>query len=338
MLDLLEAATHPNACFAGQWGPASKEPIDRQADPSCHGIAAWPGQWQRTIFEPNAATRRNRKARVIRRIKDAYDEAVRVSKEQYERLSSMAAEPLAPAPANIAEEEKVVEALEVTPEFTLEVAERANERFLTRLDAVDAVLAGTLGGTFAIGAILVVNYSPALAPLAISFIVAIIAAVVGLVPNFFRLFSRRKKDGNLIDGDVDPGGAIGIFDARGVIGVRELAEEISNRWTRSQWQRRMKLWCAAIALAAISTGSIWTITQKVVVQSQHGSQGSPSQGQQAGRNPGTQEALPRVGGQEGSGRWPPWLRFRRSRDWVVPYGACFKAEVRCLPTSSPAPR
>lgn len=145
-----------------------------------------------------------------------------------------------------------------SPEFILELVERANDRFLDRLEGLNAVLVGELAATLGIGGVLIDKYSDlgrGLIWLGIAYVLSATGLVVG------SLFSRPPEAPHPIE-------AIILLEKR-PDGVARLTATIAESWKQFQWLRGFKTVCVAAALVFLTLGTVVALGEKVV-ESHHG--------------------------------------------------------------------
>lgn len=143
---------------------------------------------------------------------------------------------------------------QVSEGFVFEVTERALDRFLSQLDALDTILVGLLAATLAIAGLVVDRYEDlgdGLFWLLAAYLVSALSLSVG------NLFARPLDAPNPI------GAIIGVA-VKGEEAIAELTAEMARNWRESQWLRRVKAGAAAAALVLLTVGTVVSIHEKVV--------------------------------------------------------------------------
>lgn len=214
-----------------------------------------------------------------------------------------------------------IESVEVEPIALLEISERAYDRLLTRLNALDAILVGILVAALAIGGIAIDKYSDigdGLWWLLPSYLISAIGLLIG---NAF----RRPPDPDPVDA------VIGLA-RRGELGVEALTGELGDKWKKYRPLQPWKMGLAFAGLLFLTMGTI-AITREKVVNSHYEEQvgcreGKASQDVPCDGETGT--ALP-------EGVWDirrpdraAWLLLVRSTDRSS--HCIYQAQIACLAT------
>ena len=172
----------------------------------------------------------------------------------------------------------------VPSSFILELVERASDRFLNRLDALDTILIGLLAAVLAIGGLATDKYEEMGAGLswfAASFLISAIGLSAG------NLFKRP------LDAPHPLRAMIGLADG-GEEALVNLIAELAENWQSNQWLRPLKTATAAVSLALLTGGSLVAVHEKMVEYRHEtgSSNGSTQRQQQASR--GSQAPTKRV--------------------------------------------
>ena len=145
----------------------------------------------------------------------------------------------------------------MTPEFILELVERANDRFLDRLEGLNAILVGELAATLGIAGIVIDKYTD-LGDGLFWLGAAYLCCAAGLA--FGYLWSRPPESPH-------PIAAIILLEKR-EDGVASLTQKIGRAWLKYQWLRSLKTTLAGAALVFLTIGTVVSLNEKVV-QSSH---------------------------------------------------------------------
>lgn len=163
----------------------------------------------------------------------------------------------------------------VPTSFIFELVERASDRFLNRLDALDTILIGLLAAILAIGGLAADKYEDMGAGL-VWFGVAFVISVVGL--SFGNLFGRPRDAPN-------PLRAMIGLTAEGEDALATLIGELARNWQANQPLRLIKTATAALSLTLLTVGSLAAVYERVV-EYNHGTgrlSGAQRQQHQVGR-------------------------------------------------------
>lgn len=254
-------------------------------------------------------------------MRDFSEEYIRASERERLRLSALEQQAAQPE-----DEDELEEVEEIDQGFVLEVVERANDRFLSRLDALDTLLVGLLAAALAISGLVIDRYTDlgqGLWPLAVAYSLCVFGLLFGNV--FYRPRDAPNPTRAIIGLNQDAEG--------GLVG---LSEEIAKNWEDRQWLRVYKVAVAGLVLVFLTWGTLAAIREKVVNSNHedHRAGNAPTQEIYNGNRQAASADVPDFGC-----RYPQaGFLFLRSCDWQgIHPGACSRAEVGCLPPHSASP-